>query len=228
MKARDIMTSPVITVRPRASVKEVAKTFLEQRISGAPVVDDQGALVGMVSEGDLLHRTESGTERRRSTLSRFLSGSHTLAADYVKSHAMKVADIMIGEVVTATPDTPLSEIATLMEKNSIKRVPIVDRGRVVGIVSRGNLTQAIASYGAGAEISLSDAAIRGKLLEHLRQQPWTRASRLNATVHNGVVDLWGHCYSHAELVAARVAAENIPGVRAVNNNLSYVPTDIMY
>jgi CBS domain-containing protein len=142
MKARDVMVSPVITVKPSFSVKEVAKTFLERRISAAPVVDDQGKLVGIVSEGDLMHRAEAGTERQRSWWLRALTAEETLAAEYVKAHARKVADVMTRDVITATADTPLHEIAALLEKNSIKRVPIVKNGQLVGIVSRANLIQA--------------------------------------------------------------------------------------
>ena len=145
MKARDVMVSPVITVKPSSSVKEVAKTFLERRISAAPVVDDQGKLVGIVSEGDLMHRAEAGTERHRSWWLRALTAEETLAAEYVKAHARKVADVMTRDVITATADTPLHEIAALLEKNSIKRVPVVKNGQLVGIVSRANLVQAVAS-----------------------------------------------------------------------------------
>jgi len=168
MKARDVMVSPVITVKPSSSVKEVAKTFLERRISAAPVVDDQGKLVGIVSEGDLMHRAEAGTERHRSWWLRALTAEETLAAEYVKAHARKVADVTTRDVITATADTPLHEIAVLLEKNSIKRVPIVKNGQLVGIVSRANLIQAVASTRKGLEIPLSDTTIRDKLLAHLK------------------------------------------------------------
>ena len=175
MKARDVMVSPVVTVKPSASVKEVAKLLLQRRISAVPVVDDQGKVVGIVSEGDLLHRAEAGTERQRPWWLLGLTGEETLAAEYVKAHARKVADVMTSQVTTATPDTPLHELATLMERNSIKRVPIVKDGQLVGIVSRANLVQAVASARESPlEIPLSDANIREKLLAHLQQQAWGR------------------------------------------------------
>jgi CBS domain-containing protein len=145
MKARDVMVSPVITVKPSSSVKEVAKIFLERRISAAPVVDDQGKLIGIISEGDLMHRAEAGTERHRSWWLRLLTAEETLAAEYVKAHARKVADVMTRDVITTGPETPLHEIAVLLEKNSIKRVPIVQNGQLIGIVSGANLIQAVAS-----------------------------------------------------------------------------------
>ena len=219
MKARDVMVSPVITVKPSSSVKEVAKTFLERRISAAPVVDDQGKLVGIVSEGDLMHRAEAGTERRHSWWLRALTAEETLAAEYVKAHARKVVDIMTRDVITATADTPLHEIAALLEKNSIKRVPVVKNGQLVGIVSRANLVQAVASARKGLEIPLSDAAIRDRLLAHLKAQPWADTLLLNVTVNGGIVDLWGVTRSDVERKAIRVAAQSIPGVSAVNDNL---------
>ena len=219
MKAHDVMVSPVITVKPSSSAKEVAEIFLERRISAVPVVDDQGKLVGIVSEGDLMHRAEAGTERRRSWWLRALTAEETLAVEYVKAHARKVVDVMTRDVITATADTPLHEIAALLEKNSIKRVPIVKNGQLIGIVSRANLVQAVASARKGLEIPLSDAAIRDRLLAHLKAQPWADTLLLNVTVNGGVVDLWGVTRSDTERKAIRVAAESTPGVSAVNDNL---------
>ena len=219
MKARDVMVSPVITVKPSSSVMEVAKIFLERRISAAPVVDDQGKLVGIVSEGDLLHRAEAGTERHRSWWLQLFTAEETLATEYVKAHARKVLDVMTRDVITAGPNTPLHEITALLEQNSIKRVPIVKDGQLIGIVSRANLIQAVASAREGAEIPLSDAAIRDRLLAHLKAQPWADTWLLNVTVNGGIVDLWGVTRSDVERKAIRVAAQSIPGVSAVNDNL---------
>jgi CBS domain-containing protein len=219
MKARDVMVSPVITMKQSCTVREVAETFLKHRISGAPVVDDQGKLVGIVSESDLMHRSEAGTERKRSWWLLALTADEVLAADYIKAHACRVADIMSRNVVTAAPDTPLGEIAALLEKNAVKRVPIIENGQLVGIVSRANLVQAVASTRAGLSIAPSDIAIRDKLLAHLKTQPWAHTGLLNITVTDGIVDLWGMTSSDAERKAIRVAAECAPGVHAVNDHL---------
>jgi len=219
MKASDIMVSPVITVKANASVKDVAKLFLERKISAVPVVDDQGKLVGIVSEGDLIHRSEIGTERRQPWWLLLISDDRALAADYIKTHATKVSDVMTRNVVTAAPDTPLYEIAMVMEKNAVKRVPIVRNGQLVGIVSRANFVQAIASSGTKLEIPLSDATIRDKLMANLKRQSWAHTGLLNATVNDGVVDLWGFSASETERRAIRVAAETTPGVRAVNDRI---------
>jgi predicted transcriptional regulator len=181
--------------------------------------------VGIVSEGDLLHRAESGTERRPSWWIRILAGDQVLATGYVKAHTNKVADIMTTRVITATPDTPLRAIAALLEKNSIKRVPIVKDGQLVGIVSRANLIQAVASSRTGLEIPVSDAAIREKLLADLNKEPWAHTSLLNVTVNSGVVDLWGIIKSDTERKAIRLAAESTPGVCAVNDNLIKRPME---
>jgi len=223
MQARDLMVSPVVTVQPSASVKEVAKLLLEQGISAVPVIDDQGKLVGVVSEGDLLHRPEIGSERRRSWWLLGLTDEETLAAEYVKAHAHKVADVMTRKVITAAPDASLHELATLMEANAIKRVPIVEDGRLVGIVSRANLVRALASAQPALEIELSDANIQGQLLAHLQNQAWARPWLLNIMVKNGVVDLWGVVRSDAERRAVRIAAESMDSVRAVNDNLVIRP-----
>ena len=219
MKARDVMVAPVITVKPSNSVTDAAKIFLERRISAVPVVDEHGKVVGIISEGDLLHRSEAGTERRRPWWLRVFVGEETLAADYTKAHALKVADVMTRNVITATPDAALHEIASLLEKHSIKRVPIISNGQLVGIVSRANLVQAVASARSGLDVPLTDSTVRDKVLARLKEQPWAHTLLLNVTVNGGVVDLWGMTRSDAEKQAIRVAAESTPGVRAVIDNL---------
>lgn len=223
MKARDVMVSPVITVRAQASVKDVAEVFVKHRISAVPVVDDDGKIVGIVSEGDLLHRVETDTERRRSWWLRALTDDSALAAEFVKAHSRVVADLMTRDVTTATPDTPLHEIAALLEKKRIKRVPIVANGQLVGIVSRANLIQALASGRKEMEFPVSDSAIRQKLLATLESQQWVHTSLLNVTVADGIVDLWGMVDSAPERQAIRVAAESIPGVRAVHDHMAPRP-----
>jgi len=219
MKAADVMVSNVISVGSQASVQEVAHLLLRNRISGVPVSGPQGGLVGIVSEGDLMRRPEAGTERRHSWWLGLLASSEGMASEYIKSHSHKVVDVMTRRVVTATPDTPVSEIAALLEKHGIKRVPIVTDGKVVGIVSRANLLHALASLENVPAGTIDDASIRSKLVSKLANERWTKPSLMNLIVHDGTVDLWGIVDSQTERKAVRVLVETTPGVRAVNDNL---------
>ena len=224
MNAADVMVTNVVTVDPTAYVEEVAAILLANRISAVPVIDREGELVGIVSEGDLMRRVEAGTERRRSWWLEYFSAKQVLANDYVRSHSRRVADIMTHSVVTATPDTSLREIANLLEKNRIKRVPIVRGGKVVGIVSRANLIQALASVPKmnASAARVGDSEIRKVVVDRLTTEPW-QPSMLNVTVHDGTVSLWGFVTSDDEKKAARIAVENVPGVRGIDNNLMIPP-----
>jgi len=221
MKAADVMVSDVITVCSEASVRDVAEILVAHGISAVPVVEKDGGLIGIVSECDLIRRAETDPDRRRPRWAALLIGTDRLAAEFVNSHARKVADVMTREVIVATPDTPLSDIAALLEKNGIKRVPIVKNRKLIGIVSRANLVQALASApkNVKAATATSDSMIREDVLRRLGAEPSSRTSRLNVIVHDGTVELWGVVRSQAEKKAVRVAAELTPGVRAVNDNL---------
>lgn len=225
MKAAEIMVANVITVTPEQTVQEVAEILLDRRISGLPVVNAAGELVGIVSEGDLMRRVDAGTEHRRSWWLRLLMGREGLAEEYVREHARKVADVMTRSVITASPDTPIGEIADLLERNAIKRVPIVKDRKVVGIVSRANLIQALAALRKQITVErpLSDATLRESVLAQFQSEPWMRTSLINVTAHEGVVDLWGVVDSQSEKKAMRVAAEVTPGVRKVNDAIIVRP-----
>jgi CBS domain-containing protein len=216
------MVTNVVTVRPDDTVREAARLLLKHRISGAPVVDDSGRLVGVISEADLIRRVEIGTERRRSSWLELLTGNANLAAEYLKAHARKVEDVMSCNVIVATPNMQLTEIARLLEKHKIKRVPIVEGEKVVGVVSRANLLQALAGTPekTSRKGKSTDSVIRGKVIARLSKEPWAVIEQFNVTVHDGVVELWGIVGSEQQKEAIKVAAEITPGVRAVTNNLS--------
>jgi CBS domain-containing protein len=209
----------VVTTTPHSTIKDAAKLLLSHHISGLPVVDNQGKIVGIISEGDLFRRAEIATERTRSWWLQALSSADSLATEYVKANARKVEDVMSRHVIMAVPETSLQEIATILEMHGIKRVPIVENGQLVGIISRANLIQALASAGSRLEIPLTDTAIRSKLVSHLRSQQWADISTLNVIVTDGVVDLWGVARSDTERKAFRVAAEATPGIRVVNDHM---------
>jgi CBS domain-containing protein len=226
MNAVDVMVTKVITVGPDACVQDVAHILLTNRISAVPVIDANGKLLGIVSEGDLMCRAEAGTGRRRPWWLAALIGREAFAAEYVKEHSRKVTDVMTRSVITAKPNTPLRDIANLLEKNGIKRVPIVEDGKVVGIVSRANLLQALASLRKQIDgPAPSDSDIRNGVIARLEAEPWSHPSLVNVIVQDGAVELWGIVDSPAEKKAVRVAAEVTSGVRAVNDNLIVRPAE---
>ncbi len=226
MLARDVMTADVVTVTTETAVPEIAALLLKHRISAVPVVDTKGDILGIVSEGDLMHRPEAGTERRRRSWWLTLFGDPgDLAKEFVKTHGLRAADVMTREVVTVTDDTPLSTIAQLLEERRIKRVPVVREGRLVGIVSRADLLRAVAARKSQPEPAPKpdDRAIRERLLETIRSAEWVADTFVNVMVTDGVVHLWGVIESDVQRDALRVAAERIPGVRAVEDHLGSLP-----
>ncbi len=224
MRAVEVMTTKVITVGENATVAEAAKLLAEHRISAVPVVDKDNRVIGMVSEGDLLHRTETGTEQRRSWWLEMMASTNQLAGDYIKSHSASVKDVMTRDVISVTDTTPLADIAILLETNRIKRVPVVRDGKLVGIVSRANLVRALAMSNSeplsGAEVD--DRTIRDGLLAELKAQKWAEISPANVTVKDGIVHLWSSYLSDQEKRALVVAAENTPGVRRVEDHMRRV------
>ena len=219
MLARDVMSSPVITVKPGSSVKDVAKILINNRISAVPVVDEANRLVGIITEGDLSRRVEAGTERERPRWLAAFAAEEPLADEYVKAHASKVSDVMSKAVITAAPDTPLDKIVALFEGHAIKSVPITENGDLVGIVNRASLLLALTADQPSVDLRIADGALRDSLLEQLKGQPWVHMSLLDVTVRDGIVDLSGVALSQSEKNAIRAAAESTPGVRAVNDKL---------
>jgi CBS domain-containing protein len=220
MRAADIMTPNVITVGPEDAVQDVARLLLRNQISGAPVVDARGAIIGVVSEGDLMRRAEIDTDEKRSWWRRAWAGRERLARDYVRTNARKVADVMSSPAITVGPDASLREVASLLERKGIKRVPIVDGGKLVGIISRANLLRAfVAFYVAPTAEATSDEEIRERVYSRLRSQHWVAPVTLNVVVDQGVVELWAAVNSEAERKAIRVAAETTPGVTAVKDHV---------
>jgi CBS domain-containing protein len=220
MKAKDIMTTPVIGVTPDTTVSEIAALLLERRISAVPVVEN-GRLVGIVSEADLLHRHEIGTDcvaQSGSWWLRLFSADRSIE-EYIKSHARRARDVMTHEVATVSPETPVAEVATVLERRGVKRVPVVEAGRLAGIVSRANLVQALARMPQDEVRATrpSDEAIRARLLAELERQPWWRHGMSTVYVSEGVVTYSGAIGAEEERHAARVAAENIAGVRGIED-----------
>jgi CBS domain-containing protein len=218
MKAQDVMVRDVLTVEPDADVSEAIKILAEHDISALPVVDSGGNLVGILSEADLLCRAEGNGHRHRWWVEA-LTPAGKLAAEFAKAHGRKVSELMSRDVISTAVDTPVSEIAALLERHRIKRVPIVTDGKVVGIVSRSNLIQALASSKPMDSKRQSDRTIRLELLDRLEQQKWTDFGSRNVIVENGVVHLWGLVGSESERQALIALAQEVPGVSAVADEM---------
>ncbi len=216
MRAMDVMVHDVVTVRPETDFADAVKLLIEHDVSALPVVDAENRLVGILSEADLIHRFEIGTEKTRPWWMEAVTGAGVLAEEFAKSHGEKVGEIMTPEVVSVTEETPLAEVAALLERKRIKRVPVIRDGKLVGILSRSNLVQALASVvGRMDQHKDSDHQIRLELLSRLKQQSWTDFGSRNVTVSDGIVHIWGLVGSPVERKALLALAESIPGVERV-------------
>jgi CBS domain-containing protein len=230
MKARDVMTLNVISADPNTTVLQAARQMLQHHISGLPVIDKSGKLVGILSEGDFLRRRETQTERRRSRWLEFLMGPGKIAAEYTHSHGNRVSEVMATDVYTVTEDAPLEDIVELMERRRIKRVPVLSNNKVVGIVTRSNLLHAVVSLArTEPRAAKDDYTIREKLLAEMQKEEWAPAAMTNVVVRGGVVELWGVILDERQREALKVAAENISGVKSVKDHLVWVePTSGMF
>jgi len=223
MNAADVMTRRVISVTPDTSIDNAVTLMLEHHISGLLVVDAGGHLAGVVTEGDLLHRSELGTGRQRSWWLKLLVSPGRQAVDFTHAHGRKVSDVMTQEVISVDADAPLSDIVELMEKYRIKRVPVVHKERVVGVCSRADLLRALAVTSRKAPaVPADDRTVRNRLLDTLEKESWAPLATLNVTVSEGVVDVWGTISDEQERRAITVIAENTPGVKQVNDHLVFV------
>ena len=224
MRAHQIMTRPVITVTPETTVVEAANTMLQRHVSGLPVIDPAGKLVGIVSEGDFIRRSEIGTQRKRGRFLKFILGPGQTATDFVREHGRKVAEIMTKTPLTITEDTELAKIVQMMEKNNVKRLPVTRGDQVVGIVSRANLLQAVASLARQIpDPTADDDHIRNRVIDTLAKNDWCPFG-LSVIVRDGIVHLSGVITEERSRQAAIVAAENVAGVNKVHDHLCWVDT----
>jgi CBS domain-containing protein len=232
MNAADIMTQKVISVTPGTTIAEAAQLLLQHRISGLPVVGPGGAVVGMVTEGDLLRRIETGTQRRHSRWLEFLIAPGRLAQEYTDANARKVGEVMTEDVVSVAPGDPLPDVVRLMEHHRIKRLPVIEAERLVGIVSRADLVRALLHNLAeppgkppgmpGGDATTDDAEIRERILAEIAKQPWGPRASVDVRVKTGTVELYGSITDERERAALRVLAGNLPGVKTVRDHLVWV------
>lgn len=227
MQAKDIMTTSVATAAPDTSVESIAKIMLSRNISGVPIVDAEGGILGIVTEGDLLLRKEvgAGGGQHTSWWLRLLSDEKSDARDYIKTHGSSAAEVMTSDVLTVDEETPVGDIARILAEKHIKRVPVVRDGTLVGIVSRANLLRGLASRDKGRPDvpTVDDRAIKDAILAEVGRQRWVTHGTLNVIVTGGVVELWGWVESEQERTALLVLAEAVTGVQSVEDHLGSVP-----
>lgn len=224
MNVADVMTQPAITVTPETTIAEAARLLLQHRISGLPVVDQGETVVGVFTEGDLLRRIETGTERRHAGWLEFLIAPGRLAEEYAHANARKVGEVMTTDVVAVAPQEPLAEVVRLMERHHIKRLPVIEKGRLVGIVSRANLVQALLDNlpKPAGKAAAGDVEIRERILAEIAKQPWGPRASVDVRVAGGIVELYGSITDERQRAALQVLAENAPGVKAVQDHLVWV------
>lgn len=224
MLVREVMTTGVVTVAPTALIVDAIRALVDHKISGLPVIDAEGRLVGVVTEGDLLRRVETGTVKTVSRWRRLLTAPGDLAGDYVRAHGRRVDEVMTRDVASVADDAPLDVVVDAMETRGIKRLPVLRDGRLVGIISRADLIRVLLDTlekggGVSAPASKADADLHDHLMAGLRTQPWWRDSHVDVAVIDGVVHLSGVVYDPREHQALLVAVENVPGVRGVDDKL---------
>ncbi|AYG63553.1 CBS domain-containing protein [Rhizobium jaguaris] len=222
MLIQAIMTAPAITVGPKTPVAEAAKIMLDHRISGLPVVDAKGKLVGIVSEGDFLRRGELRTERKRSWLLEFFASPGKIADEYVRSHGRSVDQVMTPDVRTISADSSVNEAVDMMEEYGIKRLPVVSEGKVTGIVCRSDLLRALTRFLPTQATLAKDEEIQDAIVAELARQSWSRNGFIKVKVINGVAELSGTIFDERERLAAKVAAENVPGVKYVSDQIAWI------
>ena len=219
LTAADVMTREVVSVGPDTPVRAIAELLFTRRISGVPVLED-GRLIGVVSEGDLIGHAAAIGEQRRSWWLSALMNDSVSARDYAKTHGRTARDVMTSAVITIGEAATLAEIAKTLERHRIKRVPVLREGKLVGIVSRGNLLQGLATLEVEAAATVDDDTIRERLIAELRGQSWAHLPPDAIAVENGIVRLSGIVQTEDERRALRIAAENIPGVKGVDDHLT--------
>ncbi|MBX6373943.1 MAG: CBS domain-containing protein [Acetobacteraceae bacterium] len=227
MRARDLMTTSLVTVPPDAPVEAVARVLSDRGISGAPVVDSSGKLLGMVTEGDLMRRLAAVEDRPQSWIAGLFKSADDQAARYARTHGRKARDVMTTDLVTVDEDTPIEHIARIIEEKNIRRVPVVRDGKLLGVVSRADLLRALIAPPQSLSADAPDSRIRIRVLEAMRCEPWVDTYFIFPDVNDGVVTFYGFCRSEKVKQGLRVLAEGVPGVKEVRFETEEAPAYIV-
>jgi CBS domain-containing protein len=223
MQARDVMTKDVVTVGPDTTVGDIAALLVTNRIGAVPVVSEGRQVIGVVSQTDLVHRSETGTEKRRKWWLEAFTDPDVKAREYVKSHGHKARDVMTRVVVSVPESASLGEVADMLDSHRIRQVPVVTSGRLVGMISRADLVRALAEASLTAGARPDNRTLQKAIWEQIQAQSWLKASYVNLSVKDGVVDLWGAVESSEQRRALRVLVEGVPGVTKVEDNVGLIP-----
>lgn len=227
MRARDLMTTSLVTIPPDAPVEAVARVLSDRGISGAPVVDSSGKLLGMVTEGDLMRRLAAVEDRPQSWIAGLFKSAEEQAARYARTHGRKARDVMTTDLVTVDEDTPIEHIARIIEEKNIRRVPVVRDGKLLGVVSRADLLRALIGPPQSLSADAPDSRIRVRVVEAMRDQPWVDTYFIFPEVKDGVVTFYGFCRSEKVKQGLRVLAEGVPGVKEVRFETEEAPAYIV-
>jgi len=221
MKVRDVMTPNVVSVTADMAVPEIATLMLERRISAVPVIDAKAQVVGVISEGDLIRRPELGTDKPRSRWLRFFMSDDDRAHDFVKTHGLHARDVMSRPVISVTPEATLTDVVNLMTTRRIKRVMVLEHGKLIGVVTRSDLLRTLHAREAlpTEGVPQDDASVRARILKTIDEQGWAASAIINVQVTDGTAYLWGVVDSDEQRKAIMVAVEGVPGVRAIEDHL---------
>jgi CBS domain-containing protein len=224
MNAQDAMTTDVITVGPEATIGEIAALLVHHRISAVPVVSDDNRVIGIVSQTDLGHRSETGTEKRRKWWLEVFADADTKAREYIKSHGLKAQDVMTRFIVSVSKTANLSEVAEVLDTHRIRQVPVMDDGKLVGMISRADLVRKLAEVSIAAPTTRpQNGALQKAIWDQVKAQPWLKSAYVNLAVKDGVVELWGAVDSNEQRRALRILVEGVNGVQKVEDNVGLFP-----
>jgi CBS domain-containing protein len=227
MNAQDAMTRDVVTVRPQTTVGEIAGLLVRHRISAVPVVADDGRVVGIVSQTDLGHRSETGTEKRRKWWLDLFADADSKAREYIKSHGLKAHDVMTRVIVSVSKNASLAEVADVLDSHRIRQVPVMDDGKLAGMISRADLVRKLAEIRIAAPAARPDnGALQKAIWEQIKAQPWLESAYVNLAVKDGVVELYGVVDSDDQRRALRILVEGVSGVQKVEDNVGLFPKTV--
>lgn len=221
MKASDVMTREVKIIGPDKSAQAAAKLMIDNRISGLPVVSDNGEVIGMLSESDLMHRVELGTDDKSGSWSLLFSDPSSIAEKFKKSHGRKVHDIMARPVISVDAEADLGEVADMLDFRKINRVPVMRGEQLVGIITRSDLVRAFSRADTSAVLARANVeAIHQLIDQRLKALSWLDATYLNLTILDGVVHLSGYVQSKQHLDALKILIGETPGVVATESSVA--------